>query len=143
MTVRPSVSTQLILAVLLFGSTALGLSAVHHPAQPGAPPPLENPVPATQESIESGHTIYAERCLDCHGDTGDGNGPLAGLVRGEPANLIDNVWDTGDEDGDLLRVIRDGTRTGMRGYDRTLSAQEMWDTVNFVRTLKASSNDGR
>ena len=49
--------------------------------------------------------------------------------------LTDEVWDLGAGDGNLFRVIRNGTRSGMRGFERTLSATEMWHVVNYPRTL--------
>ena len=49
---------------------------------------------------------------------------VADRARSEPANLNDDIADAGDTDADLLRVIRDGARTGMRGFFRTLSAGE-------------------
>ena len=124
-------STRLVISVFGAWCVAIGLTAVR--AQ--TPPPLENPVPATPESIELGRLIYEERCEDCHGRDGKGDGPVAGLVRSEPSDLTDDVWVDGDADGDLFRVIRDGTQTGMRGFGRTLTAVDMWHTVNFVRTL--------
>ena len=95
---------------------------------------------STDESIEDGKRSYIEWCLDCHGESGSGDGPLASLVREPPFNLTDDVWSTGGTDEDLITVIRNGTRTGMRGYDSKFEAEELQDLVNYIRTLAKQSS---
>ena len=95
---------------------------------------------STDESIEDGKRSYIEWCVDCHGESGSGDGPLAGLVREPPSDLTDDVWSMGETDEDLITVIRNGTRTGMRGYDSKFNAAELQNLVNYIRTLGAQSS---
>ena len=88
-------------------------------------------VSSTDESTEDGKRSYIEWCADCHGESGSGDGPLAGLVREPPSNLTDE---------DLITVIRNGTRTGMRGYDSKFDAEELQNLVNYIRTLGKQSS---
>ena len=95
---------------------------------------------STDESIEAGKRSYIEWCTDCHGESGSGDGPLAALVREPPSDLTDDVWSTGGSDEDLIAVIRNGTRTGMRGYDSKFDAEELQNLVNYIRTLEKNSS---
>ena len=100
----------------------------------------ERTAPSTDESIENGKRSYIEWCTDCHGESGSGDGPLARLVREPPSDLTDDVWSTGGTDEDLITVIRNGTRTGMRGYDSKFDAEELQDLVNYIRSLGKQSS---
>jgi len=95
---------------------------------------------SADESIEDGKRSYIEWCTDCHGESGSGDGPLAGLVREPPSDLTDDIWSTGGTDEDLIAVIRNGTRTGMRGYDSKFDAVELQNLVNYIRTLDKQSS---
>ena len=95
---------------------------------------------STDESIEAGKRSYIEWCTDCHGESGSGDGPLAALVREPPSDLTDDVWSTGGSDEDLIAVIRNGTRTGMRGYDSKFDAEELQNLVKYIRTLEKNSS---
>ena len=95
---------------------------------------------STDESIEAGKRSYIEWCTDCHGESGSGDGPLAALVREPPSDLTDDVWSTGGSDEDLIAVIRNGTRTGMRGYDSKFDAEELQNLVKYIRVLAKQSS---
>ena len=95
---------------------------------------------SADESIEDGKRSYIEWCTDCHGESGSGDGPLAGLVREPPSDLTDDIWSTGGTDEDLIAVIRNGTRTGMRGYDSKFDAEELQNLVKYIRVLAKQSS---
>tara|TARA_B100000929_G_C15291363_1_gene347142 strand:+ start:138 stop:491 length:354 start_codon:yes stop_codon:yes gene_type:complete len=95
---------------------------------------------SADESIEDGKRSYIEWCTDCHGESGSGDGPLAGLVREPPSDLTDDIWSTGGTDEDLIAVIRTGTRTGMRGYDSKFDAEELQNLVKYIRVLAKQSS---
>jgi mono/diheme cytochrome c family protein len=103
---------------------------------------LENPVPATPESIASGRTAFARLCADCHGAAGDGVSALAAEISANgdvhPLNLTDESWIRGSSDGEIFTVIRDGLPDGsMKGLNGRpgVSANDMWNLVNYVRSL--------
>ena len=93
---------------------------------------LANPVLLTNQSIERGEILYANNCRACHGDTGAGDGPLADTLPAPPANFSVHV--PFHPDGVLYVWISDGIRgTGMPAWRPSLSDQERWDLVNFLR----------
>ena len=124
----------LYLSVLRTETFAMNQTVVLQESSP------ERTAPSTDESIENGKRSYIEWCTDCHGESGSGDGPLARLVREPPSDLTDDVWSTGGTDEDLITVIRNGTRTGMRGYDSKFDAEALQDLVNYIRSLGKQSS---
>src|SRR6266511_3738282 len=94
---------------------------------------IKNPVAASPESIAAGKRAYQRLCVKCHGPEGKGDGSAAtGAV---PPDLTDAQWDYGSSDGDLFAVVHDGTSPDMEGYAGRLNDAEIWNIVNYVKTL--------
>jgi len=93
-----------------------------------------NPVAVSPESIAAGRRYYNQFCANCHGPTGkgDGNGGAAGAA---PADLTDATWDYGSTDGEIFGVIHDGTANDMGSYAERLKDADIWNIVNYVRSL--------
>jgi mono/diheme cytochrome c family protein len=95
---------------------------------------IENPVAATPESLAAGKRTYTRLCESCHGPSGHGDGTEAGADQ--PSDLGDGVWDFGSSDGEIFTVIRDGVSgKDMRPFAERLSDADIWNVVNFLRTL--------
>jgi mono/diheme cytochrome c family protein len=108
-----------------------------HPATPHRHPEaqkLKNPIPSDGPSIEEGRKLYLRHCASCHGPSGKGDGSMA-LAGGTPANLTDETWDHGSSDGEIFVVIRDGTSSDMEPYKDRLTEKQMWQLVNYIRSL--------
>ena len=56
-----------------------------------------------------------------------------------PSNLTDAKWDRGDSDGEIFVVIRDGAGPtfDMKGYKGKLTDTDIWNVVNYLRSLQA------
>jgi mono/diheme cytochrome c family protein len=104
---------------------------------------LVNPVKPTPESIAAGGKIFQERCANCHGPAGLGDGRDGARMDPKPANLTDATWKHGSTDGEIFTVIRDGAKANgkaaMPSFGSKLSATELWNTVNYVRSLSANA----
>jgi mono/diheme cytochrome c family protein len=98
---------------------------------------LQNPVPATDDSIAAGKMVYTHRCASCHGEKGDGKGEKAGDLSVEPTNFTDAREMSLSTDGELFWKISEGHRPMPRFKDK-LSENERWDLVNYIRTFSAS-----
>ena len=99
---------------------------------------IANPVASTAESTATGRRTYARLCAGCHGPQGKGDGGQA-VGGGQPADLTDDMWDFGSTDGEIFTVIRDGTSVDMEAYAERLTETQMWDVVNFIRTLRSGN----
>jgi len=99
---------------------------------------LKNPVASSPASIAAGKAAFQKNCRFCHGADAKGNGPMAPEGT-HPSDLTDDKWDRGSTDGELFAVIRDGAgpKFDMKGYKRKTTEQEMWNIVNYIRSLQA------
>lgn len=95
---------------------------------------IKNPEPVTAESIEAGRKLYQRYCASCHGAGGKGDGGMA-LSGGTPSDLTDETWDFGSTDGEIFVAIRDGVSSDMLAYKDRLNEKQIWQTLNFVRSL--------
>jgi mono/diheme cytochrome c family protein len=97
---------------------------------------VKNPVEATTESVAAGRRAYQRLCVRCHGAQGKGDGGAAGAV---PADLTSGHWEYGGTDGEIFSAIHDGTSADMEGYAPRMSDVDIWNVVNYLRTLAAKS----
>ena len=111
-------------AVLLAG--ALG-------SEDGAPE--RNPIPPTSESVAAGLSLYTVHCQQCHGTKGLGDGSASAGLNPPPANLIVHV--PLHPDRALFGFVHDGIQgAAMPALGDTLSDDEIWHIVNYIRTLE-------
>ena len=93
-----------------------------------------NPVKPTLESVAKGKELYKANCLMCHGETGEGNGPLAATLQPKPSNLTDKKKMAQYTDGELFWMISKG-KLPMPAFEKNLSKENRWHIVNYIRTL--------
>ena len=99
---------------------------------------LKNPVASSADSIAAGKATFQKNCRFCHGADAKGNGPMAPEGT-HPSNLTDDKWDRGSTDGEIFLVIRDGAgpKFDMKGFKSKLTETDIWNVVNYVRSLQA------
>ena len=99
--------------------------------------PVQTQVPASPESAASGGKLYSRYCATCHGKEGKGDGSGGAKLNPTPSNLTDAEWKHGQGDAQIFAVIHDGVKdTGMKGFGSRMTEHEIWDVVNYVKTLK-------
>jgi cbb3-type cytochrome c oxidase subunit III len=103
---------------------------------------IKNPVLRDAESIEAGKKLYQRHCASCHGPQGKGDGGMA-LSGGTPSDLTDDTWDYGSTDGEIFVSIRDGVSSDMLPYKDKLDEKQIWQVVNFIRSIGPKSNDAK
>ncbi len=96
---------------------------------------VTNPVAATAASIAAGRKTYTLLCSRCHGPAGKGDGGGAG-AGGQPADFTDDVWEFGSSDGEIFAAIAEGTSADMESYAERIPSTEIWNLVNYLRSLK-------
>jgi mono/diheme cytochrome c family protein len=99
---------------------------------------MKNPVASSPESIKAGQAAFQKNCRFCHGADAKGNGPMAPEGT-HPSNLTDDKWDRGSSDGEIFVVIRDGAgpKFDMKGYKSKMTETEIWNVVNYIRSVQA------
>ena len=101
---------------------------------------LKNPVKPTPDSIEKGRAAFFKNCRHCHGAGGKGDGPLAPKDP-PPADLTDAKWDHGSTDGAIYTTILNGVggKSEMKGFKSQMTQTEIWNIVNFLRSIGPKS----
>ena len=124
-------------------SAVVGFSIVCFAFMPGDKKPWNAPAAAASkanpqkgpESIANGKTLFAKHCASCHGKTGLGDGTKASELKTEPGDFSKAAFQT-QSDGSLFFKISEG-RDDMPSFKKKMpEANDIWDVVNFVRTLK-------
>ena len=96
---------------------------------------VENPVTLTDEALAAGEKAYGARCASCHGDTGKGDGKATRFIKPAPADFSTVEARDRMSDGEIFYKITEGKKP-MPGMARTLSDEERWQVVHYVRTLQ-------
>jgi len=101
---------------------------------------VKNPIPSSAKSIADGQKAYQTNCRHCHGAKGLGDGPLAPKDP-PPANLTDAEWKYGSTDGEIFYTIKNGVGpdSEMKPMKTKLSDKDIWNVVNYIRSLGPKS----
>ena len=117
------------------------------PAPPPAPPTpaktpdtLSDPNAAIEADAEVGKADYQIYCASCHGETGEGDGPVAQALNPKPARHSNGAYMNPLTDDYLFKVIKfGGAAVGksamMAPLGGSLSDQQIRNTIAFIRTL--------
>lgn len=99
-----------------------------------------NPVAPTEAGIASARTNYLDKCSECHGTSGKGDGPQAKLYDPLPADHTNAQKMKNFTDGELFYIISEG-RKPMPSFKKRYSEEQIWQLVNLVRSFsKAPQN---
>jgi mono/diheme cytochrome c family protein len=94
-----------------------------------------NPVKTSSASVSGGKALWNQHCSSCHGKTGMGDGSKAPQLKTQPDDLSVASFQS-QSDGSIFYKISEG-RGDMPAFKKKLpEATDIWDLVNFMRTLK-------
>ncbi len=121
---------------VLFMAESLVLAQVELPAPYAG---KKNPTPA-MDSITAGKKIYTEQCEMCHGEQGDGKGPVGATLKPRPADFTDAKRMEQLSDAYLFWRISEGGgfepfNSAMPAKKGVLSENDIWNVINYVRTF--------
>jgi mono/diheme cytochrome c family protein len=127
------------MAAYLLAWTTFAVSAQDRGGNPAAAA-VKNPIPSSPKSIADGQKLYQTNCRHCHGAKGLGDGPLA-PTNPSPSNLTDAEWNHGSSDGEIFAVISNGAGpdSQMKAMKTKLSEKDIWNIVNYIRSLGPKS----
>jgi mono/diheme cytochrome c family protein len=92
----------------------------------------KNPLVATEANLAAAKQIYGNKCSDCHGDTGKGDGSDAMMYDPTPTNLTDATKIDKLTDGEIFYQITEG-RKPMPSFRKKLTEEQRWQLVLLVR----------
>mgnify|MGYP000492403968 CR=1 FL=1 len=103
---------------------------------PAAYQNLENPLPATPETIAAGRELYDDNCALCHGDGGRGDGEGAKDLDPRPGDLAALRRMPIATDGYFFWTVSEGGETlgtDMPAFKDVLSTEERWQIIAALR----------
>ena len=95
---------------------------------------LRNPIPRSADSIARGRQLFQKNCAVCHGAEGRGDGVAAAALPQRPDDLSKIAPPPIFPDGVVAYRIINGVNM-MPAFKATLSENEIWDLLNFIRSL--------
>jgi mono/diheme cytochrome c family protein len=95
---------------------------------------MKNPVAKGDASNKAGMANYTKLCASCHGKAGLGDGVKARALKEFPGDFSKAEFQ-GQSDGDHFFKTKMG-RGEMPKYEGKLSDDDIWNIVNYMRTLK-------
>jgi mono/diheme cytochrome c family protein len=100
---------------------------------------LRNPIAPSSAALAQGQGLYESRgCAECHGIAGRGDGLLGRALNPRPADFRVHMA-AGHTDGELFDWIANGVQgTAMPPYRDTLSEQERWYLITYIRSFAAA-----
>ena len=99
----------------------------------------KNPIGNTKPSISRGRSIFIRNCAGCHGN--DAKALMD--AGGEATDLTSpKVYKHGSTEGEIFASIRDGAN-GMPAFKDDLKPDDIWNVVNFIRSLWPESERPR
>jgi mono/diheme cytochrome c family protein len=111
--------------LIALGSGGLGFAGSHPAMAADDADEMKNPHEGDPEAIARGEDLFSERCSFCHGGRGKGG-------KGPP--LTAGHFKRSGTDTTLFGTIiagRPGTQMG--SFAQTLSADDVWDIIAFLR----------
>ncbi len=103
----------------------------------------KNPLPFTAENLAAGKEAFGHYCIACHGLDGQNTGvPFADRMS-PPLPSLASVEVQSYTDGQLKWIIDNGiSPSGMPASKGTLSDDEIWSIVHFLRHLPPAGSLG-
>ena len=129
---------------LLLSTSALALAiACASEEAPGSKaetnaPAATSAATVTPAMLERGREIYKANCVACHGETGKGDGPGAGVLKPPPRDHTDRAYMSTLSDKEIADIIKMGGaikgKPLMPSHPQ-LSGEDLTSLVAYVRSL--------
>ena len=96
--------------------------------------PREAAIPATEETLMGGASVYRDYCAVCHGMSGQPKTPTAKGMYPPPPQLLHGKGVTDDPVGETYWKVKNGIRlTGMPAYGESLSGTQLWQVSQLLK----------
>jgi mono/diheme cytochrome c family protein len=95
---------------------------------------MTNPVKDRPDAVKIGREFYMQKCVDCHGKEGKGNGYMSKMVAKPPTNLASQMVQA-NSDGELFWKVTNG-KSPMPAHRVRFDDEQRWYIVTYLRTFK-------
>ncbi|MFP8882013.1 MAG: c-type cytochrome [Myxococcota bacterium] len=107
------------------------------------------PRESTPENVAAGKELYEDKCSQCHGAEGDGQGLMADLLDPRPRDFRRAIYKIRRTpqgelpiDEDLFLIVSNGMPgTSMPAWRGLLSDAEIWQLVDYLKTFSEDFAD--
>jgi mono/diheme cytochrome c family protein len=126
-----------ILFVLLLIAAGSAVYAFFHPGPwivPEQAKRVVNPIKPSQANLPAAQKLYLDKCAECHGESGKGDGSQAKSYDPLPSNFTDAAHMNTVSDGEIFYKISEGHRP-MPGFKKRFTEEQRWQLVLFLRSL--------
>jgi mono/diheme cytochrome c family protein len=133
---------RLVLFVTTLALIALSIGLAVFRTPPWIVPPeakaRQNPLAALNANLAAAKEIYRNKCDNCHGPKGKGDGSDAMMYDPAPSNLTDSAKMSNLTDGEIFYQITEG-RKPMPACKKKLTEEQRWQLVLLVRSFATNS----
>jgi mono/diheme cytochrome c family protein len=126
-----------IFVLLLLAAAGSALYAFFHPGPwivPDQAKLIQNPLKPSLADLPGARKLYHDKCADCHGESGKGDGSQARMYDPQPTNFTDAAHMNTISDGELFYKISEGHRP-MPSFKKRFTEEQRWQLVLFLRWL--------
>jgi mono/diheme cytochrome c family protein len=94
----------------------------------------KNPIANDEASNKAGMALYNKNCASCHGKAGLGDGVKARMLKDFPGDFSGAAFQN-QTDGEHFYKTKSG-KGEMPKYEGKLTDDDIWNIINYMRTLK-------
>jgi len=127
-------STALITLSLFFIIVAFSSAPQDIWVAPPSADKIINPLKNNASAAKSGKKLFNTYCVVCHGPKGKGDGVAGASLTPRPTNLTTAEVQS-QTDGAIYWKMMEG-RAPMASYKDLISEENVWELINYLRTLK-------
>jgi len=140
--IRKALAAAAALWILVFAVSCSSSSG--QSAGPAATPAASASAQITPATLEKGRGIYKTYCAPCHGESGRGDGPGAGVMKPPPRDHTDRAYMSTLTNEDLAKTIQMGGalkgKPLMPGNPQ-IKGDDLAALVAYTRSLSGSATN--
>ncbi|MFQ5697954.1 MAG: c-type cytochrome [Myxococcota bacterium] len=96
---------------------------------------------ASGADLQKGKQVFMTYCATCHGEKGDGQGPVGKALNPPPRDFTKGDFKYGSSDQDLFDTMSNGAASKggsplMAPWGAVIPEADRWALVKFIRSLK-------
>lgn len=129
-------TASLTLAIVVAGAFSVALRAQYAGWTVSATAKTEkSPLKPSADIVKRGRAVFTANCQKCHGPLAKGDGPDSN-PQAPAADLTDEFRYELNPEGVLYHKISGGHPPEMPGFKDTLSPNEIWQVVEYIKSLR-------